>query len=105
MAKEIAKAVEKKELTVILKKADDCVFNDLIEVDGLAIGSPTYYGNMAWPVKRFLDETILSFLGADCNYFGVFEYWEKGIVMKNLAVVAGQGMLKVDRTPSKQHIV
>ena len=61
MAKEIAKAVEKKELTVILKKADDCVFNDLIEVDGLAIGSPTYYGNMAWPIKRFLDETILSF--------------------------------------------
>ena len=61
MAKEIAKAVEKGDVTAILKKANDCVFNDLIEVDGLAVGSPTYYGNIAWPVKRFLDETILSF--------------------------------------------
>jgi multimeric flavodoxin WrbA len=61
MAKEIVKAVEKEGVNAILKEVDDCIYNDLIEVDGLAIGSPTYYGNMAWPVKRFLDETILSF--------------------------------------------
>ncbi|MFQ5952171.1 MAG: flavodoxin family protein [Candidatus Omnitrophota bacterium] len=29
-----------------------------LEYDGLIIGSPTYYGDMAYPVKRFIDETV-----------------------------------------------
>ncbi len=31
--------------------------NDLIECDGLALGSPTRFGNMAAPMKYFLDST------------------------------------------------
>ena len=31
--------------------------NDLIECDGLALGSPTRFGNMAAPLKYFLDST------------------------------------------------
>ncbi len=61
MAKEIAKAIEKENVNAIVKKIENCNLNDLLEADGLAIGSPTYYGNMAWPIKRFLDETILNF--------------------------------------------
>ena len=61
MACEIAKGAEKEGLDVILKKVEECTLNDLLEADGLAIGSPTYYGNMVWQIKRFLDETILSF--------------------------------------------
>lgn len=64
IAKKIAKTVENEGINVILKKVDECIFDDLINVDGLAVGSPTYYGNMAWPIKRFLDETILSFYTA-----------------------------------------
>ena len=30
---------------------------DLAECAGLVLGSPTYFGNMAWPVKRFIDQT------------------------------------------------
>lgn len=31
--------------------------DDLKECDGLALGSPTHYGNMAAPMKHFLDNT------------------------------------------------
>lgn len=61
MASEIAKGAENAGAKVILRKAEECTMKDLDEVDGLAVGSPTYYGNMAWQVKRLLDETILAF--------------------------------------------
>lgn len=31
--------------------------NDLVECSGLVLGSPTYFGNMAAPIKYFLDST------------------------------------------------
>ncbi|MFD1384935.1 NAD(P)H:quinone oxidoreductase [Rhodanobacter aciditrophus] len=34
-----------------------CELDDLAECDGLAIGSPSYFGSMAAPVKLFLDQT------------------------------------------------
>ena len=30
----------------------------LLEYDGIIIGSPTYYGSMAWEVKKLLDESV-----------------------------------------------
>lgn len=32
-------------------------YSDLIECDGLALGSPTRFGNMAAPIKYFIDST------------------------------------------------
>ena len=61
MASNIAKGVEKEGVTAILKKVDDCTLSDLALADGLAIGCPTHYSNMAWQIKRFLDESILTF--------------------------------------------
>lgn len=61
MASQIAKGVEKAGVNAVLKKVEDCTLNDLAEADGLAVGSPTHYSNMAWQIKRFLDETILAF--------------------------------------------
>ncbi len=61
MASEIAKGAEKKGVNVILKKVDDCTFADLELADGLAVGSPTHYCNMAWQTKKFLDESIMTF--------------------------------------------
>lgn len=34
-----------------------CELDDLSHCDGLAIGSPSYFGSMAAPVKLFLDQT------------------------------------------------
>ncbi|WP_297576743.1 NAD(P)H:quinone oxidoreductase [uncultured Deefgea sp.] len=36
--------------------------NDLLECDGLALGSPTRFGNMAAPMKYFWDSTIADWL-------------------------------------------
>ena len=61
MASQIAKGAEAAGVNAVLKKVDDCTQNDLAEADGLAVGSPTCYSNIAWQLKRFMDETILAF--------------------------------------------
>ena len=44
-----------------MKKVEDCTQDDLAGADGLAVGSPTHYSNIAWQIKKFMDETILAF--------------------------------------------
>jgi multimeric flavodoxin WrbA len=61
MASHIAKGAENEGINALLKKVEDCTLNDLAKADGIAVGSPTQYSNMAWQIKRFLDETILTF--------------------------------------------
>lgn len=61
MASEIARGVKEEGVNAILKKVGDCTLDDFVEIDGLVIGSPTYYGNMVWQIKRLLDEMILNF--------------------------------------------
>ena len=61
MAFQIAKGAEKAGINVVLKKADECTSTDLVEADGIAAGSPTYYSNISWPMKKLLDEKILAF--------------------------------------------
>ncbi len=34
------------------------MFEYLLNADGIVIGSPTYYGGVAWPIKKLIDETI-----------------------------------------------
>jgi multimeric flavodoxin WrbA len=61
MALQIAKGAEDVGANAVLKKVEACTLDDLVKADGLAVGSPTYYSNIAWSIKKFLDETILSF--------------------------------------------
>jgi NAD(P)H dehydrogenase (quinone) len=61
MASHIARGAETGGVNAILKKVEDCTLNDLVEADGIAVGSPTHYSNMAWQIKRLMDETILTF--------------------------------------------
>lgn len=60
--KKMAEAVAKgagsvKNIRVILKKAADAALEDLIDCDGLAIGTPEYFGYMAGMIKDFFDRT------------------------------------------------
>lgn len=41
-----------------LKPVEQVGVEELLQADGIAIGSPTYYGTMAWPVKKLLDESV-----------------------------------------------
>jgi len=58
MAESVAKgAACIKGVTVVLKRASEASLRDLFECDGLAIGSPEYFGYMAGMVKDFFDRT------------------------------------------------
>jgi len=46
-----------------LKKASEATLEDLINCDGLAIGSPEYFGYMSGMVKDFFDRTYESARG------------------------------------------
>ena len=44
-----------------------CSLADLEQCDGLALGSPTRFGNMAAPLKHFIDSTSSSWMNADLS--------------------------------------
>jgi len=58
MAKRINDAIRDEELDVTCKKVEETDPDELLEIDGLVIGSPTYYGTMAAEIKKFLDDSI-----------------------------------------------
>ena len=58
MAKTIAEAVKEEKVDVVCKKVGDADPDELLEIDGLVIGSPTYYGTMAAEIKSFLDDSV-----------------------------------------------
>lgn len=58
MAKKIENAIAKEGVGTILKKVEDVVANELTGYEGIVFGSPTYYGTMAWQIKKLLDESV-----------------------------------------------
>jgi NAD(P)H dehydrogenase (quinone) len=58
MAEEIGEGAEQLGVEVEVKGIEECRLDDLVEADGIVIGSPTYFSNVAWPVKRLIDESI-----------------------------------------------
>ena len=58
MAEKIAETVKKEEIETLLRKVEDIKVSELTDYDGIVIGSPTYYGTMAWQVKKLLDESV-----------------------------------------------
>lgn len=63
MAEEIAKGAERQGVKARLKRVEECKLKDLDEADGIVIGSPTYFSNVAWQVKRLIDESIALYRG------------------------------------------
>ncbi|UCD55120.1 MAG: NAD(P)H-dependent oxidoreductase [Candidatus Omnitrophota bacterium] len=58
MAEKIAETVKKEEVETVLKKVEHVKASELTDYDGIVMGSPTYYGTMAWQVKKLLDESV-----------------------------------------------
>ena len=61
MAENISKGAKLAGVNVKLKRSEDCSIRDLTEADGIAVGSPTYFSNMAWQVKKIIDESISAY--------------------------------------------
>ncbi|MEM2137100.1 MAG: NAD(P)H-dependent oxidoreductase [Candidatus Methanomethylicia archaeon] len=59
MAHKIAEgAMEIPEVKVEVKRVDDAKIEDLLNVDAIIMGSPTYYGQMSAKLKQFIDESV-----------------------------------------------
>jgi len=59
MAKAVSEGVAGVEdVNVTLKKVDEVNVDELLNYDGLIVGSPTYYGLPAAQVKRLFDESV-----------------------------------------------
>jgi len=58
MAEEVVKGVKKGKIPVELKRAEDARADDLLNYEGIIIGSPTYYGTMAARIKELLDDSV-----------------------------------------------
>jgi len=63
MAEAIGKGAESQGVKVEIKRVEDCSLNDLAEANGIVIGSPTYFSNVAWQVKKLIDESIALYGG------------------------------------------
>ncbi len=58
MAEEIKKGIEQGDISCVIKPVDEIEIDELLNYEGIAIGSPTYYGDMAAEVKQLLDNSV-----------------------------------------------
>jgi NAD(P)H dehydrogenase (quinone) len=58
MAELIAKAMNKGGLATDCKLVTEIKSDDLFDYDTIVVGSPTYYGHMAGPVKQLFDDLV-----------------------------------------------
>ena len=58
MAEIIAKAMNDADLKTDCKSVDKVKADDLPDYDAIVFGSPTYYGQMAGPIKRLVDDLV-----------------------------------------------
>ena len=58
MAEMIAAAMNKADLPTECKSVDKVKAKDLLSYDAIVVGSPTYYGSMAGPLKQLFDDAV-----------------------------------------------
>lgn len=58
MAELIGQGIKEGQVGVEVKDVSDTAVEELIKYDALVIGSPTYYGTMASPIKKLLDDSV-----------------------------------------------
>jgi len=63
MAKEIAEAMNSSALNVTVEDAGKFDISLLPNYDGIVLGSPTYFSNVAWQVKKAIDDSIVHYSG------------------------------------------
>ncbi len=61
MARMIADGLVDRGVDVTLKRVEEVDLATLPTFDGFVVGSPNYFGTMAWQVKKFVDESVKYF--------------------------------------------
>ena len=58
MAEAVAEGIKQTEgVKCIVKTVDDAIAQDLLESEGIIVGSPTHCGLMSWKLKKFFDDS------------------------------------------------
>lgn len=57
MAYSIGRGAENLGIGVDIKEVEKCHPESMVEYDGIVMGSPTFFSNMSWNVKKFIDES------------------------------------------------
>ena len=58
MAQFVLEGVKKEKIEVEIKKVEDTKIEDLLEWDGIIVGSPVYYGIVAASIKDLFDQSV-----------------------------------------------
>jgi len=58
MAELVAAGAQKEGAEVTIKDIKDVATDDLLQYDGVVIGTPTYYGSMSAEIKKLLDDSV-----------------------------------------------
>jgi NAD(P)H dehydrogenase (quinone) len=58
MAEIIAKGMDEAGLPTECKSIEKVKAEDLLDYDAIVVGSPTYYGHMAAPIKQLFDDAV-----------------------------------------------
>jgi NAD(P)H dehydrogenase (quinone) len=58
MAKAVAEGIASAGVKVIRKRVERTTLQDLLNADGIILGSPTYYGTMAAEMKALIDRSV-----------------------------------------------
>ena len=58
MAEAVAEGIAQGGATADVRDVADTKASDLLDYEGIVLGSPTYYGTMAWQIKKLLDDSV-----------------------------------------------
>ena len=72
MAEIIAGAMNEAGLATECKSVDKVKAENLLDFDAIVVGSPTYYGHMAAPVKQLFDDSVANHGGLDGKVAAAF---------------------------------
>lgn len=72
MAILIAEYVQSQGIETDLVPVEEVAIDSLPSYDGYIIGSPNYFGTMAWPVKKFIDDSIKYYRKLDGKVVAAF---------------------------------
>jgi NAD(P)H dehydrogenase (quinone) len=59
MAEVIGASAQNAGVAVSKRKVEECGLDEMAEADGIVVGSPTYFSNVAWQVKKLVDDSIV----------------------------------------------
>jgi len=63
MAKVIGEAMKSSAMSITIKEVGEIDISRLPDYDSIVLGSPTYFSNVAWQVKKVIDESIVHYGG------------------------------------------